>query len=154
MRKISSGMTFWHRRAFPVFWFGFLALWSALAAPAIIKQGASIFILLMPLAMAAFGYLLMRWLIFPLADEVFLDNDDVIVRKDGKEARFPVRQIINVDSSVMVNPERITLTLREPCELGREIVFSPCFRFHLFSRHPIAEELIAKANGLESKTGR
>jgi hypothetical protein len=91
----------------------------------------------------------MRWLVFPLADEVFLDEDEVIVRKNGKEIRFPVRQIMNVDSSMMTNPERITLMLREPSELGREIVFSPTHRFHLFSRHPIAEELIARSNGME-----
>jgi hypothetical protein len=154
MRQISSRMTFWHKRLFPAFWFGFLALWTSFAAPAIIKGGAPIFILFMPIGMAAFGYFLMRWLVFPLADEVFLDGDDLLVRKNDTEARIPVCQILNVDSSVMVNPERITLTLREPCAFGREIIFSPTYRFHFFSRHPIAEELIARAHGLEVKTER
>jgi hypothetical protein len=154
MKKISSGMTIWHRRVFPFLLFGFLALWTSFAAPAIIKSGDSMFVLFIPVMLAIFGYFMMRWLVFPLADEVFLDGDTVLVRKDGTEARFPVRHIINVDSSMMTNPERITLTLREPCELGREIVFMPTYRFHFFSRHPIAEELIAKANGLEPTMGQ
>ena len=112
------------------------------------------FVLIIPALLAIFGYLMMRWLVFPLADEVFLDGDMVLVRKDGIAARFPVRQIINVEASMMTNPERITLTLREPCELGREIVFTPTFRFHLFSRHPVTEELIGMANGLEPTMGQ
>jgi len=99
--------------------------------------------------MAVFGYFLMRLLVFPLADEVWLDDEDVIVRKSGKVVRFPVHQIINVESSVLVNPARITLTLRERCELGREISFCPPQRLRIFSRHPIAEELIARAHGLK-----
>lgn len=92
----------------------------------------------------------MRWLVFPLADQVFLDGDEVIVRKSGKEAHFPVGQIVNVDTSSLANPERITLTLRESCEFGREIAFIPAYHFHLFSLHPIAEELIARSHGLGS----
>ena len=124
MRQISSRFTFWHKRIFPIFWFGFWALWTCIVASWVVKSRGPVFILLVPVAIPLFGYLLMRRMIFPLADEVFLDGDDVIVRKDGMEARFPVRQIINVDSSIMANPARITLTLREPCELGREIIFS------------------------------
>lgn len=144
-------MTFWHKRAFPAFWFGFLALFICLAVPTIIKGGAPVFILIVPVMLAIFGYGLLRWLVFPLADEVFLDEDDVIVRKGDVTARFPIRQIINVDSSIMTNPQRITLTLREPCALGREIIFSPptSFRFFSVSRHPIAQELIARIHGLD-----
>ena len=152
MRQLSSRMTFWHKRVFPAVSVGFLALWTSLAVPAIIKGGMPVFALLIPIGLAVFGYFFMRWLVFPLADEVFLDGDDLLVRKNDLEARIPVRQIINVDSSMMTNPERITLSLREPCVFGHEIIFSPIHRFHLFSRHPIAEELIARANGLEVKT--
>lgn len=148
VRKISSRATFWNRRVFPVLWFGFLALWSCAAGYGVFHKGVPIFVLLVPAVMAVFGFLMMRWLVFPLADEVFLDGDEVIVRKGGREIRFPVRQIINVDSSVMTRPERITLLLREPCEWGREIVFTPTFHFRWFTRHPIAGELIARANGL------
>jgi hypothetical protein len=149
MRKISSRLTFWHRRVFPVFWFGFLVLWTILAMLLSGRDRPPVIVFLVPAVMAGFGCFLMRWLVFPIADEVYLDEDEVIVRKNGKEIRFPVRQIINVDSSMMTSPERITLTLRERSELGKEIVFSPSYRLHFFSRHPIAEELIAKSNGIE-----
>jgi hypothetical protein len=142
-------MTFWYRRVFPVFWFGFLVLWTMFAMLLSGRDRPPLVVLFVPAFMALFGYFLMRRLVFPLADEVFLDEDEVIVRKNGKEIRFGVRQIMNVDSSMMTSPECITLTLREPSELGREIAFSPKYRFHLFSRHPIAEELIAKSNGVE-----
>ena len=149
MRKISTRMTLWHRRVFPIFWFGFLVLWTICALVLSGRDRPPVIIFLIPAIMAVFGYFLMRWLLFPLADEVFLDGDEVIVRKNGKEIRFPVRQIMNVDSSLMTSPERITLILRERSELGKEIVFAPTYRFHFFSRHPIAEELIAKSNGVE-----
>jgi hypothetical protein len=149
MIRISSRMTFWYRRVFPVLWFGFLALWTLLATLLGWRDRPPVLVLLFPAFMALYGYFLMRWLVFPLADEVFLDEDEVIVRKNGKEIRFGVRGIINVNSSMMMSPERITLTLREPSELGREIAFCPKYRFHPFCRHPIAEELIAKSNGSE-----
>jgi hypothetical protein len=141
-------MTFWYQRIFPGFWFGFLILWTMLATIPSGRDRPPVIVFLIPVFMAFYGYFLMRWLVFPLADEVFLDQGEVIVRKGGKEIRFGVTHIINVNSSIMINPERITLTLREESELGREIVFCPKHRFHLFRVHPIAEELISKANGL------
>ena len=146
-------MTFWYRRVFPILWFGFLALWTVFATLLSGRHPPLLFVLFFPTFMALFGYFLMRRLLFPLADEVFLDEDEVIVRKNGKEIRFGVRQILNVDSSMMTSPQYITLTLREPSELGREIMFCPKYRFLLFSRHPIADELIAKSNGLAWTVG-
>jgi hypothetical protein len=142
-------MTFWYRRVFPVFWFGFLALFTIFALGLGGRNRPPPFVLLFPVVMAIYGYVLMRLLVFPLADQVFLEDKDVIVRRNGKEIRFGLRQILNVNSSLMTSPEHITLTLREPSKLGSDIVFCPIYRFHLFSRHPIAEELIAKSNGLE-----
>ena len=130
-----------------------MALWTACAAIGIVRDGDSALILSAPIALAALGWLLLRWLVFPLADVVMLDGDEVIVRKNGREAHFSVRQIANVDTSSMTNPEKITLTLRESCELGREIAFIPASHFHLFSLHPIVEELIARSHGLEPNLG-
>ena len=139
-------MTFWHKKIFPVFWFGSLALFTVAAFP-LIAGGAPVFVLFVPLFMAVFGYVFMRWLIFPLADEVFLtDDEEIVVRKGAYEDRFPISNIINVDSSMLVNPERITLTLEQPCTLGSEVIFSPPIRLWSFSRHPLALELIKRAH--------
>jgi hypothetical protein len=145
MRKISSRLTFWYARILPLVLFGFVGAWTLFW-----RERAPLIFFLFPGVMAVVLYFTIRLSVFPLADEVFLEEDEVIVRKNGKEIRFSVRQIMNVESSMRTNPERITLTLREDSELGREIVFSPPYRFfHFFSRHPIAQELIAKSNGIE-----
>jgi hypothetical protein len=113
MRKISSSQTFVYKRVFPIFWFGFLAIFSCLAFHETWMEHISVFVLLAPIAMAAFGYFLMRALVFDLVDEVHFDGKEFIVRNGGVEDRFDVASVINVDLSE-TNPERITLTLSEP----------------------------------------
>ena len=72
----------------------------------------------------------------------------MVVRKDGQEARFPIRDIAHVETCVPQGHERIALFLREPCALGRKIIFFPTFRWDvLFTRHPIADELTTLARG-------
>jgi hypothetical protein len=145
MRRISSKNTYFNKKVFPIIWFGFIGLWTCIAAPVIIHKGGPFVILVGPIFMIIFGYFLMRFLVFPLADEVYIFNDEIVVRNKGDEDRFPISEIINVDSSIMVNPPRITLTLRNPSKFGKEIIFSPPVRLFNFSRHPIAEELIERA---------
>ena len=122
MRKISSSMTFASKKIFPVVWFGFLAVIAAIALPDAMQMGAW-FLLLPLLAMSAIGYAVIRGLIFDLVDEVCLQNDEIMVRNGGEEDRFGVTNILNVNVSTMTNPERITLTLREPCKFGDEVTF-------------------------------
>ena len=114
--------------------------------PAVIQNQAPIFIVLLPIVMMVFGYVLMRNLIFDLVDEVFLNGDEIIVRNFGEMDQFAVSNILNVDSTVTTNPERITLTLKEPCVFGSEVTFSPPMRFWPFGRHPVARELIELAH--------
>jgi hypothetical protein len=102
-----------------------------------------------PLGMAVFGYVLMRWLVFSLVDEVWIDGDDLVVRNQDDEDRFPITNIVNVDSSGMTNPERVVLTLRTPSRFGQEIAFSPPMRLWPFARHPLATELIRLAHRLD-----
>jgi hypothetical protein len=144
MRRISSSLTWWHKKAFPVFWFGFLGVWTSAWTVGVIRGEAEPAGLLVGAFLAALGYFLMRFLIFPLADEVFIDNDEIVVRNRSREDRFPILNIINVESSQFVNPERVTLMLRHPCIFGSEIAFEPGFRWWRFGRHPIAEELIRR----------
>jgi hypothetical protein len=113
-----------------------------LAILGVVQQRVPADMLLLPLGMAVFGYLLMRWIrIFSIADEVWLDGERIIVRNGEQEDEFPVSNILEVKSSTLVNPERIVLTLSEPCAFGQEIVFLPPFRVWHFTRHPLAGEL-------------
>ena len=150
MRQISSSATFFHKRVFPCVWFGGIAVFACLAFPAVIFQGAPFPMLVVPIIMAVFGYFLMRALVFDLVDEVYLSNGELIVRNRGDEDRFLVSNILNVNASTMTNPERITLTLREPCKFGEEITFSPPQRWLPFQRHPLAKELIQMAHSAPS----
>jgi hypothetical protein len=149
MRKISSKSTWWNKKAFPAMWFGFLGVFMCVLIPGVTQGQAPAFLLLWPLGLAVFGYVLMRELVFSLMDEVWIDGDDIVVRNRGEEDRFPISNIVNVDCSVMTNPERIVLTLRTPSEFGQEIVFSPLSRWWPFSRHPLATELIRLAHRLD-----
>jgi hypothetical protein len=129
MRRISSANTFFFKRVFPAFWFGFLGLWTLLAVGGLLANGTRgsfpAFFLVVPFIMAGFGYLLMRRLIFDLVDEVYDCGAELLVRNAGKEERIPLQQIINVGWSTFSNPPRVTLSVREPRGVGRELSFIP-----------------------------
>jgi len=141
MRRISSRFTWWHKKAFPVFGFGFLGVFTLIWVFAVIQQRAPALTLLFLLAIAAFSFFQMRWLVSPLIDEVFIDNDEIIVKNRGQEDRFPIANILSVKDSTFVHPERIVLTLKEPCLFGGGIVFLPSWRLWRFWAHPIVEVL-------------
>jgi len=148
MRRISSQSTFFYKRIFPLLWFGFIAFFATIPIWANHRRHHTLpFAFLVPPAvMAVLGYVLFRHLIYDLVDEVWDDGDALIVRNAGTEERIRLDNIINVGFSTMTNPERVTLTLREPGILGKEITFSPPRRFLRFARSPIVDELIARAD--------
>jgi hypothetical protein len=149
MRKISSSTTVFYKYVFPIMWFGLCGLIIVLAVPAVMQNQAPAFVVLPPIVMTVVGYILMRALIFDLVDEAFLSGDQIIVRNRREVDQFAVTNILNVDSS-MSNPERITLTLKQPCLFGKEVTFSPPMRLLPFGRHPLARELIELAHREDS----
>lgn len=148
-RPISSPWTWLYKRGFPFVWYGFLGTFGVLLIPAAVAQPRTSVAFLPLTFMAVLGYVLMRFFLLDLMDEVWLDGDEVIVRNGGDEERFPITNIVNVDDTQFVNPERITLTLREPCQFGAELTFTPPKRWWPFGKHEIAKELIRRAHGLE-----
>jgi len=148
---ITSRVTVWNKRAFPVLWFGTLALVATIgvATGAVIKNPM---LLVLPCVMAAFGYFIMRKFLFDLVDEVFDRGDDLLVRNRGDEARIAIANIMNVNWVAFANPARITLPLREPCKLNgrlrKEVSFTPkmTFSFNPFRANAIAEDLILKVD--------
>jgi hypothetical protein len=138
MRKLSSSKTFIHKKILPTFGLGFILLFACL----VLWRGPIWF--LIPLAlMAVFGYVLMCAVALDLVDEVYFDGNEFVLRNAGEEDRFVLSNVINVDYGEMTKPERITLTLREPCKFGKQITFTPPLRFWRFGWHPIAKELLA-----------
>lgn len=147
MRRISSRITFYNKRVFPVIWFGFLAFIAiAPLLGAKTKGGPPAGFLIFPIFMAAFGYFLMKKLIFDLADDVFDDGSSLIVRFGSEEERIPFSEIINVSYSYLSNPSRVTLTLRTPGRFGKEVSFSPPQSFVPFAKSPIVADLIERTD--------
>jgi hypothetical protein len=101
--------------------------------------------------MAIVGYVLFRKLLFDLVDQVWDDEDALIVKNAGVEERVALDNIMNIGFSTMTNPERVTLTLREPGRFGNEITFSPPRRFLTLSRSPIINELIERVDRARRK---
>jgi hypothetical protein len=148
MRRISSHMTFWYKRVFPVFWFGFVAVFIAAALIGAFTSGrldpGLLLLLVVPLMMAAFGYVVMRKLIFDLVDEVTDLGDALLIRNADREERIALSEIANVSYSPMINPPRVTLLLRRPGALGGEVTFCAPIRLVPFARSPVIDELIAR----------
>jgi hypothetical protein len=150
VRRISSRTTFWYKRLFPVFWFGVIAVIIIVMLSA--KGGPPLLVILFPLAMAAFGYFLMKKLVFDLADEVWDAGDELIVRNRGREEHIRLSDIVNVSYSGFTSPARVTLTLREGGRPGREVSFCPPARLFKFLKNPVVSDLIERID--KSRTGR
>ena len=147
MSRISSPFIVVFKWVFPIAWFGFLAFF---VGEAVIDGTASRepISLIGPLLMAVLGFFIMRYLIWDLADAVDDYGTYLLVRQRGVEERVPLENIMNVSSTVFVNPPRVTLRLIKPGALGSSISFSPKSSFSLnpFAKNEIAESLIERTH--------
>jgi hypothetical protein len=151
MRRISSKMTFFYKRIFPAFWFGFLILLLLLIAVPLFFGGAPdnpppYPLLVVPLIMMGFGYFLMKKLVFDLVDEVWEDGEALLIRNGGQEQRVALRDIKNVSYSAVINPFRVTLSVRQSTTFGEQIAFMAPVRFVPFTTSPIINELIERVD--------
>lgn len=126
MKKLSSKTTFIFKKIFPIFWFGFLSIFLCVGIFATINgsKPGPMFILI-PIGMMAFGYFLMKKLIWDLIDEVYDVGTALLFRNKGAEFRVNLKDIKNVSYTTMTNPPRVTLSIRYQTELGDELSFSP-----------------------------
>ena len=149
MRRISSGMTFFYKRIFPIIWFGFLVLF--IAAPFVAPlfggsfSGSPTAFLLVPVVMFMVGYFMMKKLLFDLADEVLDAGDALVIRNGHLEERVALSEIMNVAYTPFMNPPRVTLSLRNPGMFGDRVSFcAPVSLMPTFSTSPIIDELIKR----------
>lgn len=154
---ISSKMTFFYKRVFPILWLGFLGLFVLIGLASISASPNKQIILpflIAPVAMAIIGYLLFKFLLFDLVDEVIDDGDYLTISNGPQSERIALTNILNVNASVLLNPPRITLLLRKPCSFGDKISFMPPIIFGFraaFRMHPLAEELIRRIDRLRHR---
>lgn len=144
MKRI-SGSTFYFKKLFPTVWFGFLAFFLVTALMSGASKESFIF-LAAPIFMAAFGYFLFKKMLWDLADEVYDEGDSLLFRKDGKEQRVKLNEIVNISHAPMSSPERIVLQVRHEGAIGKELAFNPPMRFNFFSKNPIITDLIERVD--------
>ena len=149
-KRISSRNTFFRKRVLPYLLFGVIAL--GVVLPLLLTRGKPNAppwpLLAAPLAVALIVYVVLRKLVFDLADEVVDEGDALRVRFGADEERIPLAEIINVSYAGLTNPPRITLTLRNAGRFGREVTFSPqqTFLSPLFRPNPLVNDLIARVD--------
>jgi hypothetical protein len=154
MRRISSKATFWYKWVFPIVWFGFLAVFIAIGVFASAHDGGTALLpfIIMPAVMIVIGYFIMKKLVFDLVDEVWDDGAALIVKDKDREDRIALSNIVNISYSPLVNPPRVTLTLRQPTNyFGTEISFSAPIRFVPFAKSELIEELIRRVDAARRK---
>jgi hypothetical protein len=153
MTKISSTSTFIHKKVFPCFWFGFLTffIFGLLKDRIYVKAP---FALIIPCVAAIFSFIIMKKLVWDLADEVYDCEDFLLIKKNDIEEKIELSNIMNV-SVTNTNPKRITLRLVQPGQLGSEITFSPEIPFFTsiipFAKNHIAEDLIVRVDQARTK---
>ena len=144
MPLMSSKMTFFYKRVFPVIWFGFLAVFFLVA---LVKGSAAGPIsnlpsLIIPVVMAIIGYQIMKKMAFHLVDQVFDLGDALLVRNGGQEERIVLADIKNVNFFPYMSPPQVTLSLRRASVFGDTIVFCAPARLMPLSPSPTIEKLI------------
>lgn len=142
MKKLSSKSTFFNKKVFPTIWFGFLAFFVISSQFESGKNGPGPMFIIMPIFMAVFGYFIMKNLVFDLIDEVYDEGDSLLFKNSDKEVRISLRDIKNVSYQTMMNPPKVTLSLRHETDLGNELSFSPPMSFIPFKKNRDIEELI------------
>ena len=148
MEVLSSRLTFFSKRVFPVFWIGFVVVFLGIGlATGAWARDPAFFV--GPVLMIVIGTIVFRMLLWNLADEVRDGGGFLVVRKGSVEERVPLSNIMNVSMSQFTNPRRLSLRLRTPGKFGDEVVFiprQPVFQFNPFARNAIAESLIRRVD--------
>ena len=110
------------------------------------KDAPPLAMLAVPMIMVLFGFFMMKKLVWDLADEVLDGGSFLVVRFGRDQDRIPFSNIVNVSYAYMVNPSRVTLTLRMPSRFGNEVSFSPPVRFIPFTKSPVVADIIQRVD--------
>jgi hypothetical protein len=100
---------------------------------------------------ACFGYFIGKVLLRGIVDEVWDCDDSLIIKDKGHEVQIPLSHFSKV-TFLAGRPPRITLSLKEPCELGSQISFIPQSCFFPFSMPPIGKQLEERIDAAEDNS--
>jgi hypothetical protein len=145
MNRISSKMTFFIKRVYPVMFFGFLLIFPIIFVLGWgTGQSPPLMVLIVPALMAAIFYFIAKKLFFNLVDEVWDTGEALVIRNKRMEERIALSEIMNVGYMPFMSPPLITLSLRGPSNFGSKISFCGPMRFLPFSTSPLIDDLIER----------
>jgi hypothetical protein len=149
-RRISARNTLFYKRVFPAIWIGLMVLGISLAV-ATSQRGHNVPrpALIVPVLALGIAWFVLRRLVSDLADEVWDEGDALRVRFGPDEERIALADIVNIGYTTLVNPARVTLTLRTCGRFGKEVTFSPVQRGilgPLLRRNPLVTDLIERVD--------
>jgi hypothetical protein len=146
MNKISSA----YNRRLPLIGatLGVIGFAVGIFMPALYGQEVPTAMLILPLMVVPLIAYVLYKVFAGLADEVWDAGDALVVKAGGQEARIPLGEIVNVGYSMLINPPRVVLLLRNPTQLGQEISFIPKREFTLnpLARSKLIDDLIMRVD--------
>jgi len=147
MSRISSSLTFYYKRVFPVIWIGGCGLIGGLGLYAGLSKGSGLFpfVIVMPIIFV-FGIYFMKKYVFDLVDEVLDDGDALVVKNNGREQRIALADITNVSYAAMTSPPRVVLSLRHPTVFGDQVAFCAPVQIMMMSQSPVIIDLIKRVD--------
>ena len=153
MTQISSRMTFFYKRVFPIFWFGFLTLF--MIGPTAVAwssgQAPQPMFFIMPIIMMVVGYAIMKKMVFNLVDQVFDVGDALLVKNGSQQEQIPLADITNISYVQMMNPPQVTLSLRQPTSFGDKVTFCAPTRLIPFATSPVIDDLIKRVDAARNR---
>jgi hypothetical protein len=157
MTRISSQMTFFHKRVFPTMWFGSVSLIFCVGTSEAIGKQQFVNIIpavVVPLFMAIFGYFFMNMMHdFDLVDEVWDCGESVLIRNRGHEFQFGLSDFMGLSYTEFGSTARVTLWLSEKSEgLGKGVVFILPYQFSFHMMPPIARDLMERIDEAQRNT--
>ncbi len=150
MKRINSTSTFFLKRVLPTLWFGSLAMFLMVAVLIPSEQGLGFVFALTPVVMAIFGYFLFKALLFDLLDEVYDEGDSLLFRNSGEEVRVNLKDIKNVSYVTIMNPPRVTFSVRSDTIFGNELSMVAPTTFIPFKKNEEIAELIERIDKARS----
>ncbi|HEY3859773.1 MAG TPA: hypothetical protein VGM47_09225, partial [Gammaproteobacteria bacterium] len=155
-KRISSRMTGFYKRMFPILWFGLLALiLVVMASMSRRTPGVPLVALLVPALIMVLGYFLFRKLLSDLMDEVWDNGKELIVVNEGHVEHESLANIVNVSYSGFTNPKRAVVMLRRPGRWGGKIAFIPLrssIRILSLGDNEMIDELVRRADEARRKS--
>lgn len=140
MTRISK-TSFWLKWAFPLAWFGaalYFPIWH------IVLGDIRPEVLIVPIGLIIVGLLIMKFVIWNLADEVHDGGDYLLFRNGSSKQKVWFQDIEDVNYNGILSPPRVTVTSRKSGPLGKKLHFQGPLTFNPFAKPPLIQDLFAR----------